>query len=53
MDGIALWGAPAVGAPLIRAPDEPVFPEPWQGSAFALALLSNRLAGGILCTGLR
>jgi len=30
--------------------DEPVFPEAWQSRAFALALLSNRLAGGNLDT---
>jgi nitrile hydratase len=28
--------------------DEPVFAEPWEGRAFALAILSNRVSGGNL-----
>src|SRR5215469_1550299 len=49
MDGIAdMGGTPGWG--LMHPPrrDEPVFGEPWQGRAFALAILSSRVAcGGI------
>ena len=47
MDGIAdMGGTDGWGpAPVPRA-DEPVFAEPWQGRAFAMALLSSRLACG-------
>jgi nitrile hydratase beta subunit len=46
MDGIAdMGGTEGWGpAPVPRA-DEPVFPQPWQGRAFALTLLSIRVAG--------
>src|SRR5215469_2634764 len=49
MDGIAdMGGTPGWGrVPPPRA-DEPVFTEPWQGRAFALALVSYRTAGGNL-----
>jgi nitrile hydratase subunit beta len=49
MDGIADMGGTGGWGPA-HPPrrDERVFPEPWQGRAFALALLSNRLAGGNL-----
>ncbi|MGW4472715.1 nitrile hydratase subunit beta [Nonomuraea sp. NPDC004354] len=40
MGGTEGWGR----AP-VPAPDEPVFAEPWQARAFALALLSMRLSG--------
>jgi len=40
MGGTQGWGR--MHPPLV---DEPVFPETWQGRAFALALLSTRLAG--------
>jgi nitrile hydratase len=47
MDGIAdMGGTEGWGPTHPPRVDEPVFPEPWQGRAFALALLSNRLAGG-------
>lgn len=47
MDGIADMGGTDGWGP-VRAPraDEPVFEERWQGRAFALALLSSRLAWG-------
>lgn len=46
MDGIAdMGGSPGWGSMAPPSPDEPVFGEPWQGRAFALALLSSRLAG--------
>jgi nitrile hydratase subunit beta len=49
MDGIAdMGGTDGWGPAHPPRADEPVFPEPWQGRAFALALLSNRLAGGNL-----
>ncbi len=49
MDGIADMGGTDGWGPAQRPrPDEPVFSEPWHGTAFALALLSNRLAGGNL-----
>lgn len=46
MDGLAdMGGTPGWGrVPPPRA-DEPVFAEPWQGRAFALALVSYRTAG--------
>ncbi|MFF5143248.1 nitrile hydratase subunit beta [Streptomyces sp. NPDC013157] len=47
MDGIAdLGGTPGWGP--VRPPvrDEPVFAEPWQRRAFALAILSGRVASG-------
>lgn len=47
MDGHAdMGGSEGWGAVRHPQPDEPVFPERWQGRAFALALLANRLAGG-------
>lgn len=49
MDGIADMGGTQGWGPM-RPPrrDEPVFEEPWQGRAFALAILSSRVAcGGI------
>jgi nitrile hydratase subunit beta len=49
MDGIAdMGGTEGWGPAHPPRLDEPVFPEAWQGRAFALALLSNRLAGGNL-----
>lgn len=46
MDGIADMGGTQGWGPARRpTADEPVFPEPWQGRAFALALMSNGLAG--------
>ena len=46
MDGIAdMGGTEGWGRTHPPRLDEPVFPEAWQGRAFALALLSNRLAG--------
>lgn len=47
MDGIADMGGTGGWGPA-RPPrvDEPTFPEPWHGRAFALALLATRLAGG-------
>lgn len=45
MDGIAdMGGTPGWGRAHPPPLDEPVFPEAWQGRAFALALLSTRLA---------
>jgi nitrile hydratase subunit beta len=49
MDGIADMGGTLGWGP-VHPPrrDEPVFDEPWQGRAFALAILSSRIAcGGI------
>ncbi|MER7839374.1 nitrile hydratase subunit beta [Streptomyces sp. NPDC096040] len=47
MDGLAdLGGTPGWGPVHPPAPDEPVFAEPWQGRAFALAILSSRVASG-------
>lgn len=49
MDGIADMGGTRGWGP-VHPPrrDEPVFEEPWQGKAFALAILSSRVAcGGI------
>ncbi|MEU1199915.1 nitrile hydratase subunit beta [Streptomyces sp. NPDC005813] len=47
MDGIAdMGGAPGRGAVPPPRPDEPVFEAPWQGRAFALTLLSSRIACG-------
>jgi nitrile hydratase len=49
MDGIAdMGGTEGWGRVYPPAVEEPVFPEPWNGRAFALTLLSNRLAGGNL-----
>lgn len=49
MDGIAdMGGTEGWGRAQRPRPDEPVFAAPWQGRAFALALLANRLAGGNL-----
>src|SRR3954465_8428493 len=47
MDGIAVMGGTEGWGP-VHPPrrDEPVFEEPWQGRAFALALLSGRVAFG-------
>jgi nitrile hydratase len=47
VDGIADMGGTG-GWGLVRAPraDEPVFEERWQGRAFAMAILSSRLACG-------
>lgn len=46
MDGIAdMGGTQGWCSTHPPAVDEPVFPEAWEGRAFALALLSNRLAG--------
>lgn len=49
MDGIAdMGGTPGWGPMHPPRRDEPVFEEPWQGRAFALAILSSRVAcGGI------
>ncbi|KGI69567.1 nitrile hydratase subunit beta [Mycolicibacterium rufum] len=47
MDGIADMGGSDGWGPLRPpVPDEPVFAQPWQGRAFALALLANRASGG-------
>lgn len=47
MDGIAdMGGTPGWGPVPPPRPDEPVFEEPWQRRAFALAILSSRLACG-------
>src|SRR4051812_39990050 len=47
MDGIAdMGGTPGWGVVHPPRPDEPVFAEPWQSRAFALALLSSRIACG-------
>ena len=44
--GSPTWAAPRVGAPLIHpASTSRSSPEPWQGRAFALTLLSIQLAG--------
>ncbi|BCI52186.1 nitrile hydratase [Mycolicibacterium litorale] len=49
MDGIAdMGGTEGWGRAQRPQPDEPVFPEPWHGRAFALTLMSNRLTGGNL-----
>ena len=46
MDGIAdMGGTEGWGPTHPPRVDEPVFPEAWQGRAFALTLLSIRLAG--------
>jgi len=46
MDGIAdMGGTPGWGPTHPPDRDEPVFAEPWQGRAFALALLSWRVSG--------
>lgn len=46
MDGIAdMGGTPEWGPVPSPKPDEPVFADPWQGRAFALALLSSSVAG--------
>jgi nitrile hydratase subunit beta len=46
VDGIAdMGGTEGWGPTYPPRVDEPVFPEPWQGHAFALALLCTRLAG--------
>ncbi|MGW4908652.1 nitrile hydratase subunit beta [Streptomyces sp. NPDC004270] len=47
MDGLAdLGGTPGWGPMHPPPPDEPVFAEPWQRRAFALAILSGRVASG-------
>ena len=47
MDGLAdMGGTPGWGPVHPPRRDEPVFEEPWQGRAFALAILSSRLASG-------
>ncbi|WP_448333151.1 nitrile hydratase subunit beta [Streptomyces sp. DSM 41534] len=47
MEGIAdMGGTPGWGAVHPPRDDEPVFDEPWQGRAFALAILSGRVACG-------
>ncbi|GGN64414.1 low-molecular weight cobalt-containing nitrile hydratase subunit beta [Streptomyces albiflavescens] len=47
MDGIAdMGGTPGWGPMHPPRRDEPVFEEPWQGRAFALAILSSRVAFG-------
>jgi nitrile hydratase subunit beta len=47
MDGIAdMGGTPGWGSTHPPRRDEPVFEEPWQGRAFALAVLSSRIAFG-------
>ncbi len=49
MDGIAdMGGTGGWGRTHPPRDDEPVFPEPWHGRAFALTLASNLLAGGNL-----
>jgi nitrile hydratase len=49
MDGIAdMGGTPGWGPVHPPRSDEPVFEEPWEGRAFALAILSNRVSGGNL-----
>jgi nitrile hydratase subunit beta len=46
MDGIADLGGTDGWGPVPRPrPDEPVFPEAWQGRAFALSMLAWRVAG--------
>ncbi|MEU0965157.1 hypothetical protein ABZ357_06830 [Streptomyces sp. NPDC005917] len=47
MDGPAdLGGTPGWGPVHAPARDEPIFAEPWQRRAFALAILSSRAASG-------
>jgi nitrile hydratase len=47
MDGIAdMGGTPGWGPVHPPRRDEPVFAEPWEGRAFALAILSSRVASG-------
>ncbi|ETK32912.1 nitrile hydratase subunit beta [Microbispora sp. ATCC PTA-5024] len=47
MDGIAdMGGTPGWGPTHPPSRDEPIFAEEWQGRAFALALLSSRIACG-------
>ncbi|MFE2444983.1 nitrile hydratase subunit beta [Stenotrophomonas sp. NPDC087984] len=47
MEGIAdMGGTPGWGPVHPPRRDEPVFEEPWQGRAFALATLSSRIASG-------
>ncbi|MGW2463539.1 nitrile hydratase subunit beta [Streptomyces sp. NPDC001761] len=47
MDGIAdMGGTPGWGPLHPPRADEPVFEQPWQGRAFALTLLSSRIACG-------
>ncbi|MEU9315059.1 nitrile hydratase subunit beta [Streptomyces sp. NPDC048295] len=47
MDGIAdMGGTPGWGPMHPPRRDEPVFEEPWQGRAFALAIFSSRVACG-------
>ncbi|MEU7059044.1 nitrile hydratase subunit beta [Streptomyces sp. NPDC046197] len=49
MDGIAdMGGTPGWGPVQPPRKTEPVFAESWQGRAFALAILSNRVSGGNL-----
>jgi nitrile hydratase len=49
MDGIAdMGGTDGWGAVPAPRDDAPVFAQPWQGRAFALTLLSNRLVGANL-----
>ncbi|RPE46669.1 nitrile hydratase [Streptomyces sp. Ag109_O5-1] len=49
MDGIAdMGGVPGWGSMHPPRRHEPVFAEPWEGRAFALAILSNRVSGGNL-----
>ncbi|MFD5541225.1 nitrile hydratase subunit beta [Streptomyces sp. NPDC127079] len=49
MDGLAdMGGTPGWGSLHPPRQDEPVFSEPWEGRAFALAILSNRASGGNL-----
>ncbi|MGW1984888.1 nitrile hydratase subunit beta [Streptomyces collinus] len=49
MEGVAdMGGAPGWGSLQPPRQDEPVFPEPWEGRAFALAILANRASGGNL-----
>ncbi|MFF3920024.1 nitrile hydratase subunit beta [Streptomyces sp. NPDC001852] len=49
MDGIAdMGGTPGWGPVHPPRRDEPVFAEPWERRAFALAILSNRVSGGNL-----
>ncbi len=47
MDGIAdMGGTDGWGAVTRPQPDEPAFPEPWHGRAFALSLLASVLSQG-------
>ncbi|MER7694203.1 nitrile hydratase subunit beta [Streptomyces sp. NPDC097610] len=49
MDGIAdMGGTPGWGSMYPPRQDEPVFKESWEGRAFALAILANRVSGGNL-----